>query len=172
MFRQQAYPYNWKGFKECLSFSFLLVGFFGPITWFLAPEDVLCHRRNGAATCTLTLKIWNLGVYQRTIGEVTAAVVLDPPPNDEDDSDPVYRVHLLSGTTSLEATGDDDRENAEHVVQAVNAFLADPESTHAQAELRGRPGAVRTIALCAFTLGLALVPLWLLGYLFPFTRPF
>jgi hypothetical protein len=173
VFRPQAYPYNWKGFKQCLSLTFLLAGFFGPVTWFLAPEEVSCHRHNGAATCTLTRKVWNIGVYQRTIHEVTDAVVMDPPPNHhDDDSGPVYRVHLLSRTTDLEAVGVDDRENAEHAAQAVKAFLSGSQSPLVQAELNGQPGAGRTIALYAFAFGLALVPLWLIGYFLPFTRPY
>lgn len=174
MFRAQAYPYNKKGFKEILSLALLLTSFFGAITWFLAPEDVECFRENGAATCSFTRKVWRLGVYQRTLANVTDAVVLDPPTTStaDTDSDPIYHATLLSRMDRMESVAVDDRENAEEAVKVVKAFLADPGEARAQASLAGQPGAIRTIALWALVIGLSLVPLWVIGFLFPFTRPY
>lgn len=168
MLRSQPYPYNFKGFRQTLTFSLAFCAATGLLTWLAAAESIECNRNPaGKISCSLTREPGGYPLPPRSLERVTCVRRLTHRSDDDDDS---YSLVLSSPAGELESVTVDDQSEIDTVTAEIKAFFNNPAAPTLETGLSGRPGALRTILFWAFLGGVSIMPLWFIGLIFPSTR--
>jgi hypothetical protein len=168
--------YSRKGFLFTLVFSAALSGATGVVAYVTAPETVTCSRTNGIRIdCSLVRTIGErVPLPPQVIADVAEIRIVQPAPPSVSSGNtrsvqaaPRLRFGAPDGEFfSVQSHGSE----LDAIRRGVQAMLDDRAAPDVTGVLAGTPRH-HTWSSVACAVGLSIVPLWILGYLFPALRP-
>jgi hypothetical protein len=162
--------YSKKGAIQTATFSLVVMAVSGLVLYLSAPEKLRCERDAlGRARCRLERRVAGVAIRDRDLGFVQRAEVKDSSA-DSEESSPTFWLLIYTDHGWVESVQSHDYGDNEDVRQHLQGFLEDAKVRTLDAKLPGTPSIV-PYALGVFAFGAALMPLWLLGLVFPWMRP-
>ena len=169
--------YSTRGFVRTLAFSLAVMAVSATFLYLTAPERLICERAaDGEVVCGLTRTMMGLTVRVLRLGSVRGAAVKTSEPVParvgerprQREASHWVRYDTAGGLVE----GVQSHSYSEHadLVKELTAFIADGRARTFEARVAGH-GPVFTYVPWVFGFGASLVPLWVVGYLFPWTRP-
>ena len=172
---KQVQTYSLRGFLATAGVAALAGTIGGTVAFSTAPEVVTCGANAGRVNCELVRSLAGRVQLRSVTATDIDAVTIEAGDSGVVPGDPPvlnrtsYRLRL-TGTESSTFSTRSDPADLENLRGQVGSLLSTRAGNTAPVILRGSPIA-HMASLGFLLLGLALLPLWLLGYFFPALRP-
>lgn len=169
--------YSARGFAYTALFSVAVMAISGWLLYLSAPERLTCDRTaDGRVLCRLERTVAGIAVRDRAMGRVQGAVVVSSTPSEPrvgarprtQQGSHWVRYHTDAGW--LEGVQTASHHEQATLVSGLDGFLADRQATRFEAGVGGQGPVARHVPW-VFVAGASILPLWLVGYFFPATRP-
>jgi hypothetical protein len=168
--------YSFWGFLRTLAFSLAVMVPTGVLLYLSAAEALTCRRdAAGRPDCELTRRVAGFPVRARDLGIVNSAkreTSSEPSSFDRRRQQhmPSFWVRYFTARGWVEGVQSHVASEHDDLVARLSTWLADPKAATFEATVGGGSTTQR-YAGWGFLFGASIVPLWVVGYLFPATRP-
>jgi hypothetical protein len=169
--------YSARGFLSATAFSVAVMALSGWLLYLSAPERLTCERTaDGPALCRLERRVVGIVVRDRSLGRVQGASVESSTPvaprvgERPRTQASTHWVRYATDTGWVEGVQGESHHEQAALAKGLTAFLADRQARRFEAAVGGQGPAARYLPW-AFGAGASILPLWLVGHLFPATRP-